>query len=178
MGISKFFQSQKHYKIIANILESFPLYEFKIVQFKDKTHTNSKFRYWLTFRVSDEESCFLSTFTSKDKLAFLYRYDDNATDSLVYIGTNEFNPPFDKPFTFLDCNIQDQKHRSSYKELNEVRVDWAYGFKDSGYSLPEDIKNKIIKAIVNSNFTNQEIKNGFKSHYKELFQEDKSEIVK
>lgn len=153
---------------VSNVFATTPLYHFKIVSFKDLTHKTSKKRYWLTFRTEDNECCLLTTFTSKDTLAMLYKNDDNALDSLLYIKPNEFNPPFTIP-TYLDCNIQDMKHRITFQELINKHIDWQIEPKVENYTIPQDIENDIIKKIVNSNFTSPEIKNGFIKTYPNLF---------
>lgn len=177
---NSFFDKQNQLKRVVNILASTPLFGFKIVRFKDKTHKDPKPRFWLTFKIEDEAYCFLSTFTSQTTLIELYKHDDNALDSIVFISKDEFNPPFTAETTYLDCNIQDLKHRRTFKELREDKIDWQIGLDEIEYKIPEAIKNKIIKAIVNSNFTNYEIKNGFKKSYANLFNEsvvDKSNIL-
>lgn len=171
MDLKKFFvdkKNQKNLKIIVNTFATTKLYGFKIVRFQDRTHQQQKFRYWLTFKIADEAFCFLSTFTTKDTLAMLYRNDDNALNSLVFIPKGTFYPPFAEN-TYLDCNIQDIKHRRTFKELNEKHIDWSCGLEEVKYSLPESLRDDIVKAIVNSDFTAPEIKEGFKKAYPHLF---------
>lgn len=171
MDFKNFFvdtKNQKNLKIVVNIFASIKLYNFKIVRFKDKTHQNAKYRYWLTFKIADEAFCFLSTFTTQDTLVRLYRNDDNALNSIIYIPKGNFYPPFSEN-TYLDCNIQDIKHRRTFDDLNEKHIDWNCGIEEVNYAIPEKLKNDIIKAIVNSDFTTYEIKKGFKKAYPNLF---------
>lgn len=180
MGFSSFFDctSKKNLKKVVNTFASTQLYGFKIVRFKDKTHKNAKYRYWLTFKVEDEVYCFLSSFTSQDTLVRLYQTNNNALDSLVFIRNDEFNPPFTKD-TFLDCNIQDSRHRKSFNELNDKCIDWDTGLEEINYDIPIKIKTKIVKAIVSSKFTNTELKCGFIKTYPTFFEEDvKGNILK
>lgn len=170
MEFTEFFNQLKRQgrlKAVVNIFASTRLFDFKIVYFKDRTHKDPKPRYWVTFKIEDDAFCFLTSFTSQDTLARLYRNNDNALDSLVFISPDEFNPPLTKN-SFLDCNIQDTKHRRTFSELSENIIDWKIGIKEVNYYIPEDIKKRIIRAIVNSNFTSQEIIDGFRRTYPEL----------
>lgn len=170
MNFKKLFsksKTQKNLTKVVNTFASLKLYEFKIVKFCDKTHKHPKLRHWLAFKISDETYCFVSPFTSSEKLPMLYRNNENAMDSLVYIAPDKFNPPFYKD-TYLDCNIQDIKHRRTFQELNEEIIDWKYDLEDTKYVIPQDIINDIVKAIINSKFTSPEIKNGFKKKYSHI----------
>lgn len=172
MNFKKFFsksRTQKNLTKVVNTFASLNLYEFKIVKFCDKTHKQPKVRYWLAFKIAHETYCFVSPFTSSEKLPMLYRNNDNAMNSLVYIKHDEFNPPFYKD-TYLDCNIQDIKHRRTFQELNEDIIEWKYGLEDTKYVIPSDIINRIVEAIINSKFTSPEIKIGFKKKYPHITQ--------
>ena len=148
---------------VVNTFAPIPLFDFKIVRFKDKTHRIPKPRYWLAFRVADDTFCFLSTFTSQTTLLQRYRYDDNALKSIISINKNEFNPPFDAETTYLDCNIKDAEHRRRYSDLADKYIDWHCGLETINHVIPEGIKIKIRTAILNSEFTTDEIKAGFQS---------------
>ena len=173
MEFTEFFNQAKRQgrlKTVVNTFASTGLFDFKIVHFQDRTHKDPKPRYWVTFKIEDDTFCFLTSFTSQDTLARLYRNNDNALNSLVFISSHEFNPPLTKD-SFLDCNIQDAKHRRTFSELSEKIIDWKIGIKEINYPIPEDIKKRIIRAIVNSNFTSPEIIDGFKRTYPELVTE-------
>ncbi len=152
---------------INSVYSALPFYHLKIVRFRDLTHKNAKLRYWLTFRINQDTSCLLSTFTTSSNKAKRYWCDDNALASLVQISDNEFNPPFSE-HTYLDCNLKDLEHRKTFNDLVKC-VDWNIGFLDPQIDIPEEITEKIIIAIVNSNFTTPEIKNGFRKVYPQYF---------
>jgi len=150
--------------IVVNSIASINPLELRIVRFKDKTQKNPKIRYWLVFKVEDEAYCVLNTVTSQlDYIARRYRNDDIGANSVVIINKNEFNPPFYKDASYVDCNIKSVNIKT-FKTLADKVIDWEDGGLESVHEkIPNDLEQRIIKAIINSKFTPLHIKEAFEN---------------
>lgn len=163
MVLGNLFKKNKNPMLtVVNIIASIPLLDLQIVRFKDKTQQTPKFRYWLVFKVEDEAYCVLSTVTSQlDYIARHYRNDDIGANSVVVINKNEFNPPFYKDASYIDCNIKSINIKT-FKALVDKVIDWEDGgLQKVNEKVPKSLQQRIINAIINSNFTPQHIKEAF-----------------
>ena len=163
MSIKSFFgvdRSSKHLTTVVNTFASIPLLELKLVRFKDKTHKTPKFRFWVAFRFEDESFCVLNTITTQiDYIGRVYKNDEYGANSVVVIPNGDFLPPLYET-SYIDCNIKSINYKK-YRELAEDIIDWNDGLIVCKEEIPQFIKEKIIKAILNSKYTSNDIKKAF-----------------
>lgn len=120
---------------------------FSVCYFKNTAHDpEAPLHYHITIPISDESSLLLCLVTSQieNKAWYYHKTNEEAEACLVLVNKNDF--AFLKKDSVIDCNQPIFEHKNKFDRL----VDPDHKFKVITRDIPDDVKEKIIKAIKDS----------------------------
>lgn len=118
-----------------------------VIRFKDNYHSLEAPPHWyFTIPINPGSLFTLCIITSQvhSRLYYYESFDPKAARSLVRLETNVF--PFIKKESLVDCNIAELL---SVEELTK-RIDIKIGLILEPQDIDNELKEKILKAILNS----------------------------